>query len=103
MIKDYEQKIRPRYMKSKAYYDVSYIDGYIFGLSAIFIEDSESLLQIPYLYIYGANLIYDEKEFNKRLKNFKKEHKSAYQLAKIILKKLGNNDPEIVISHRPFL
>lgn len=103
MIQEYEHKIRPRYMRSRAHHDVAYIDGYIFGLSAIFINEFKNPREIPFLYIYGPGTIDNEKEFNRRLKNFRKEHKSAYSLAKLILKKSGNNDPNIVISHRPFL
>ena len=103
MIQEYEHKIRPRYMKYRAYHDVAYIDGYIFGLYAIFINEFKNPREIPFLYIYGLGAIDNEKEFNKRLKNFEKEHKSAYALAKIILKRSGNNDRDIITSHRPFL
>jgi hypothetical protein len=103
VIEHYIKEIRVKYMKVKAYWDVSYIDGFIYGLSSIFIKTPKDVRRIPFLYIYGYGRINSIKEFSKKLRNFKKEHKSAFDLAKYITKKSSKDDPDIILRHRPFL
>lgn len=103
MIQSYIKDIRVKFMRDRACWDVSYIDGYIFGLSSIFIKKPKDANKIPFLYIYGYGAIKSPEEFIKKLKKFKDEHKSAYSFAKYILKKSVENDPEIILRHRPFL
>lgn len=103
LLESYIKDIRKQFMKVKAYWDVSYIDGYIYGLSSIFIKKPKDINKIPFLYLYGYGEIKGTKEFIRKLKKFNIEHKSAYAFAKYIIKKSSKNDSDIILRHRPFL
>lgn len=103
MVDLYIDDFRKRFMKNRAYYDVSYIDGYINGLKHIVYHKFVNPEELPFLYIYGYGIIENKTEFNKAVKGLKNKHKSAYALAKEILKVSINNDKEIILRHRAFL
>jgi NAD-dependent SIR2 family protein deacetylase len=103
MLENEIKEIRPKLMKAKAYWDVSYLDGFISGLSSIFVKKPKDVNKIDFLYIYGYGRIKSLKEFYKKLNKLKDDHKSIYNFAKYITNKSFENDPEIILRHRPFL
>lgn len=105
----YEEDIRKDAVKNRHYTDVSYIDGYIAGLSVFirvwvksvdkFKDEVVPDLPSPF-YIYGYGTVEKLKEFEKLSKKI--YHKSAYKSAQALIKR--RKPPEGgVLHHSPFL
>jgi NAD-dependent SIR2 family protein deacetylase len=100
-INNYENILK-RKEKIGKYWDVAYIDGYIYGLS-FFIVPKSVRSKMPLYYILGYDEdIYDKKDFDRLLKNKEiyniKAHKAAVNIYKRELK-----DKDLIPHHTPFL
>jgi hypothetical protein len=92
-------------LKIGKYHDVSYIEGYINGLTIILFSGNKLplLRWIPLFYIYGykGNLT-KFSEYKKIRKNAENLHKKAYKYAKEIVKNVIG-DSNLIYHHTPFL
>lgn len=103
-IKSYD-KIQKEKLKIGKYQDVSYIEGYINGLTIILFSEKELplLTLVPLFYIFGykGNLT-NFSEYKKGRKNAENLHKRAFKYAnKLVENVIG--DSNLVYHHTPFL
>jgi NAD-dependent SIR2 family protein deacetylase len=100
LVKKYMQ-IRKDKLRSKAYIDVAYIDGYVNGLTYL-LADDEARKYLPLYYVFGQKETPQSlTDYRKTLKKRGKVHKAAYHWAEREIGKLSN--PELTIHHPPFL
>lgn len=104
------ENARKERVRKKSYIDVSYIDGYINGLTLFLLEGDDIHKEpefLPFYYIYGYGEIMEPEEFYKKLKKNDLYHKSSYTWIKRYLRHHYGKNLEILdkiaFHHTPFL
>ncbi|MFH1233405.1 MAG: hypothetical protein V1649_02010 [Patescibacteria group bacterium] len=96
---DSYEVLRKKKVKSRSYFDVAYIDGYLNGISYMWLDD-RMRKKVPMFYIYESNQnLNNPKVFLKLLKKTPKIHKEAFKLAI----KIGQKYNSEILHHTPFL
>lgn len=91
--------LRKKKVKSRSYFDVAYIDGYLNGVSFLWLDD-KMRKKVPVFYLYGSDQnLNNPKLFLKLLKKAPKIHKEAFKLAIKMSQKYNSE----ILHHRPFL
>ncbi len=91
--------LRKKKVKSRSYFDVAYIDGYLSGISYLWLDDNMRK-KVPVFYLYGSGQnINNPKLFFRLLKKSPQIHKEASKLAIEITQKYNSE----ILHHTPFL
>ncbi len=91
--------LRKKKVKNRNYFDVAYIDGYLNGISYLWLDD-KMRKKVPFFYLYGIyKNLNNPKLFLKLLKKTPKIHKQAFKLAIEISQKYNSE----ILHHTPFL
>lgn len=93
-------KIRKKFNKARRYFDVAYIDGYIYGLLNLVPINKTILRGDSYYYIFGYGIVDSLKKYNKLEKKSYDFHRAAYKWAQNESKKYTD---KIILQHTPFL
>jgi len=83
------------------YHDVAYIDGYLVGLHAMFLNSETDYR--PFYYVMGIGPLNTFNEYKSYLKEKKVYHKSAEKLGKRIFKDFLEKKTDLIPIHQPFV
>ncbi|MCK9344862.1 MAG: SIR2 family protein [Candidatus Pacebacteria bacterium] len=91
--------LRKMKVKNRAYFDVAYIDGYLNGISYLWLSD-KLRKTVPIFYLYGnSGEIRTFKKFLHMLKDAPTLHRGAHKLALEITQKYNSE----ILHHTPFI
>jgi SIR2-like domain len=100
---DSYETIRKQKVRKKAYEEIAYVDGYLYGLSFV-VADRATRRELPMLYVFGAEEHPSTKEeYLKLLNKAEPIHRSAYRACQRIVQNTDLRVPGVVVHHPPFL
>jgi len=98
----YDKNVRPIKLRTKEYFDVAYVDGYIDGHLYLLASDDQRKVFPTYYVLGNAGPLQTYDEFQKALARAPKIHKAAHKLAERSVKaipagtKIGPHHPPIL-------
>ncbi|MFJ2891863.1 SIR2 family protein [Streptomyces sp. NPDC087305] len=86
--------------KEGNYWDASYIEGYMNGLTLLLLEDEEDTEHLPLFFCFSRRDLLDFNKAKKAIKNLRKRRPKKWQAAADISARI---DADMVPQHTPFL